>query len=180
MQTLSPYWDLQQSSARPSSTILMRKHSLPITSFFPLLRHQHFIAAAIVFTAFLSEFLVIALSGLPYRPGQLPNELFFCGVASIFILATMIFVLVVVNIWRTSLPSIPRKPNNIASVMMHVSESRMCDDFEGTQGLTTRERDERVRRLGKRYFYGVEGDGIGRKLVIDEIQGKEKVSKYDM
>ena len=179
MQTLSPYSELQQQGAHPTSTILLKKSSLPIVSFLPLLKQQHFVAAAVVLTAFLSEFLVIALSGLPYRPGQLPDEFYFCGVSAVILLTLMTIVLVVVNFWRRALPDMPRNPDNVAAVIMHVHQSRMCNDFEGTEHLSTRKRDERIRKLKKLYYYGPEEDGAEARRIIDEVPDQVQFTKLE-
>jgi len=169
VQTLSPYWELQMQGAHPGPTILLRKHSLPILSLMSLLRKQHYIAATVVLTALLSEFLVITLSGLPYRAGQLPGELYFCAVLSLTLLALMIVMLIVVNVWRRMLPSLPRNPDSMAAVMMHVSGSQMCRDFHGTEHLPTNQRDQRILSLKKRYFYGFFGHGEKGRWVVDEL-----------
>ena len=131
---------LHEMNAGPTPTILLRKHSLPLTSFLPMLRNGHFIAAIVAFTALLSEFLVVVFSGLPYRPVQL------------------------------RLPRLPRKPDNVATVLTYVCQSHMVEDFEGVETLSVRERDRRIRDLRKRYGYRVRKgeDGLGR-WTIDEI-----------
>ena len=169
VQTLSPYWELQKQGARADSTILLPKHSFPIFSLVPLLRRQKYIAAAVVVTALLSQFLIIALSGLPLRAGQLPGEFYFSGIASVTLLGIMIAMLVVVNIWRRMLPSLPRHPHSLAAVMMHVAGSKMCDDFQGMHSLSTKARNSRIRGLGKRYFYGYYGQDKDGRWVVDEL-----------
>jgi hypothetical protein len=63
-----------------------------------MLINWHFSTAAIAFTSLLSEFLVITLSGIPYRPGQLRGEFLLCNITSFAILAIMVVVLVSVNV----------------------------------------------------------------------------------
>jgi hypothetical protein len=157
-------------NATPTPTILLRKHSLPLTSLLPMLRNGHFIAAIIAFTALLSEFLVVAFSGLPYRPGQLRSEFMFCAIASLTVLAIMLLTVGITNIWRRWLPRLPRKPDNVAAVLTYVCQSHMVDDFEGVEVLSVRERDRRIRDLRKRYGYRIRKgeDGLGR-WTIDEM-----------
>jgi hypothetical protein len=177
MQTLAPYMDLQHLDATPTPSILLRKHTLPITSFIPMLRNRHLVPALVAFVAILSEFLVITLSGLPYRPGQLHSEFYFCAISSLIILVLMLAIVVVVNVWRRFLPYLPRKPDNVANVLSYVVGTRMCDDFEGLERLKVSERDQRIRALGKRYGYGRRGDNGVERWVVDEGAGQGEVEK---
>jgi hypothetical protein len=135
-----------------------------------MLRNKHFIAAVVAFAAFLSEFLVVVFSGLPYRPGQLRSEFMFCAVTSLTFIAIMLLTIAVINIWRRRLPRLPRKPDNVAAVLTYVCRSQMVEDFEGVEGLSVRERDRRIRDLRKRYRYQIHKgeDGEGR-WTVDEI-----------
>jgi Protein of unknown function (DUF3433) len=170
MQTLTPYMQLQTLKALPARTILLRKHTLALTSFLPMLRNGHFTAAAVAFAAILSEFLVITLSGLPYRPGQLRSEFIFCGWASIAILLTLVVVLLVVNVWRRYLPPLPRKPASVAAVMSYVCQSTMVGDFKGLERVSVEKRDEQIKRLGKMYGYGLKvNEEKGTRWAVDEI-----------
>ena len=161
---------LQEMNAAPTPTILLRKHSLPLTSFVPMVRNRHFIAAIVAFSAILSEFLVIVFSGLPYRPGQLRSEFFFCAIASLTIIIIILLTIVIINIWRRWLPRLPRKPDSVAAVLTYVCQSRMVEDFEGVELLSVKERDRRIRDLRKRYGYQARQgeDSLGR-WTIDEM-----------
>jgi hypothetical protein len=175
-QTLAPYTDLAYPNmAPPQSTILFRKRSLAITALFPLLRYQHFAAALTALTAVLSEFLVVALSGLPYRPGQLRSEFLFCGIASLAVLSFMLIMLLVVNLWRMlAVPHLPRKPDNIAAVMTYVCNSAMNKDFEGLERVDLKERDRQIRELRKKYRYGLRRGIDGKeRWVVDEVSRPE-------
>jgi hypothetical protein len=124
-------------------------------------------------TAVLSEFLIVTLSGLPYRPGQLRGEFLFCGISSLVILSVMLAMLLVVNLWREwKVPNLPRKPNNIAAVMTYTIDSRMNADFEGLERVKIEERDLAIKRLGKRYRYGARKCTDGKdRWVVDEVGG---------
>src|SRR5450432_1643545 len=154
MQTFTPYVDLGGGSANPNNTIILRRHSMPLTSFFPLLRSGHFTAASVAITGLVAELLVVALSGLPYRPGQLRGEFLFWGITSLAILVLMVVQLIIVTVWRRSLPHLPRPPNSIAAVMTYVAGTSMSHDFNGLEQLKTSERDRKIRDLGKAYAYG--------------------------
>jgi len=167
-QTVSPYLTLSYQDAGPKGTILLRRHTTALTAFLPAVWHSHHTTAVVAFTAILAEFLVVALSGLPYRSGQVQDEFFICGVSSLIILAIMILVIAAVSFWRRTLPHLPRKPNNAAAVMSYLADSRMVDDFEGAEKLTSYERNQWVAEQGKRYEYSLRRRSDGRlRWVVD-------------
>jgi hypothetical protein len=171
--------ELQRLDARPSPTILLRRHSLAITSFLPLLRNRHFVPAAVAFTSILSEFLVITLSGLPYRAGQTRGEFVFCGIASLLILAIVCVMIVIINVWRYFLPALPRKPESVAAVLTYVVGTRFCSDFEGIERASLRERDRQIKALGKQYGYAkvTESDG-NERWIVDEVGAPSPPGEY--
>jgi hypothetical protein len=128
----------------------------------------------------VAEFLVVALSGLPYRPGQLRGEFLFCGITSMAILGLMIVELIFVNIWRRSLPHLPRPPNSIAAVMTYVAGTSMIRDLDGLEQLSISERNRKIRDLGKAYAYGWRREEDGRvRWVVDEVPAEEAKSMMD-
>jgi hypothetical protein len=144
----------------------------------PLIRHRHFAAASIAFTGLAAELLIIALAGLPYRPGQLRGEFLFCGVAALAILALMVIQLGLVNLWRRALPHLPRRPDTIGAVMTYVAGTSMVRDFYGLEEMSVRERNKAIRRVGKVYAYGWrKEDESGRvRWVVDEVPSVERKS----
>jgi hypothetical protein len=170
---------LRSLNAKPAPTILLRKHSLPITSFLPLLKNRHFVPAAVAFTSILSEFLIVSLSGLPYREGQTRGEFLFCGIASLFILIVVCTMVLVINVWRCFLPDLPRKPDTVAAVLTYVVDTRFCCDFEGLERMNVKERDRQVIAMGKRYGFGnVSGSNGEERWVVDEVGDAVPSSEY--
>jgi hypothetical protein len=177
MQTFAPYMDLGRDAADPKSTILLQRHTFPFTAFFPLLWNGHYTAASVAFTGLIAEFLIIALAGLPGRPGQSRGEFLFWGIVSLAILALMIAQLLVIHIWRRSLPNLIRPPDSIAAVMTYVAGTAMSRDFEELSQLKTKDRDRAIRELGKEYAYGWRTEEDGRlRWVVDEVQRKDVAS----
>ncbi|KAK4189055.1 hypothetical protein QBC35DRAFT_450672 [Podospora australis] len=176
-QTFTPYFPLRDGEARPNPTILLNRHTSPICAFIPLLRNRHLAAASVAFTGLISEFLIITLAGLPYRPGQLRTEFLFCGVASAVILSVMLAQLVLVVIWRRSLPHLPRRPDTIAAVMTYVAGTSMARDFYGLEEMSTKERNRAICEMRKVYAYGwrQEPEG-GIRWIVDEVPDAEKKS----
>ena len=180
MQTLTPY-SLLSTTAAPHRTILLKTHTFPLTAFLPLLYNSHYIASFVALSGLIAEFLVVALAGLPYRPGQQRGEFLFWAVVALVILSLMIITLVVVNIWRRKLPALKRMPGDIAAVMTYVAGTGMVRDFAGLSQSSTKERDGAIKRLEKVYTYGWRreemdsGVRAGRgRWVIDEVLMKER------
>jgi Protein of unknown function (DUF3433) len=177
IQTFAPYTDLGGGSANPTKSITLRQHSIPLTAFFPLLRSGHFTAASVAIIGLVAEFLVVALCGLPYRPGQSRGEFLFWSIASLAILSLMVVQLIIVHIWRRSLPHLPRPPNSIAAVMTYVAGTSMTRDFDGLEQLSVSQRNRKIAHLGKAYAYGWRRDEAGRvRWVVDEAPAEETKS----
>ncbi|KAK3392903.1 hypothetical protein B0H63DRAFT_3063 [Podospora didyma] len=177
-QTFTPYFPLRRGEAPPSPTILLNRHTSPLCAILPLLRNRHLAAASVALTGLVAEFLIICLSGLPYRPGQLRSEFLFCGVASAAILSLMLAQLVAVAIWqRQGLPHLPRRPDTIGAVMTYVAGTSMVRDFQGLESLGTKERNKRIREMGKVYAYGWRAEEGGKvRWIVDEVPDAERKS----
>jgi len=169
-QTFAPYIDLGQGSSDPDSTILLRRHSIPLTAFLPLIWHCHYTPAMIAFTGLAAELLIVSLSGLPYRPGQSRGEFLFWGITCLSILTIMLIQLIFLANWRRKLPHLPRAPESIAAVMTYVAGTSMTRDFNGLEQLKRSERDQAIRDLEKTYAYWWRREEDGRiRWVVDVV-----------
>ena len=122
------------------------------------------------FIGLVAELLIIALSGLPYRPGQSRGEFLFWAITALAILTLMLVQLVIVNIWRKKLPHLPRTPASIASVMTYVANTSMTRDFNGLEKLSRSERDQGIRDLEKSYAYLWRREAHGNiRWIVDEV-----------
>lgn len=91
----------------------------------------------------------------------------------------MIAMLATIMYWRRKLPYLGREPGTVASVMCIVAGTEMVGTLEGLSGLSTKERDQRVREMKRGYGYGWrrqgEGSGYvgegGVRWVVDCISG---------
>ena len=180
-QTYTPYLPLRDGEARPNPTILLNRHSNPVTAIVPLLANRHMAAASVAFTGIIAELLIISLAGLPYRPGQLRSEFLFSGISAVAILVLMITQLVVFNFWQRSLPHLPRRPDNIAAVMTYVAGTHIVRDFNGLESSGVRQRNRAIRDMQKTYAYGWRReDERGRiRWVVDEVVTAERKSLLD-
>jgi len=150
---MSPYRRLAQRPSKPSSTILFTPHNTPVFSTLHALRHGYFFVAALTVITLLAEALNIVISGVPYAPGQVWLQLLLSSYISLAILGIMLVAIVVVIVRRFSEPVVPRKPETLGAVMSYLCGSRMCDDFDGVEGLSEEARDRRTGALGKRYEF---------------------------
>lgn len=55
------YVDLGLGTSNPDATILLKRHSIRLTAFLPLLWHWHYAPASVAFTGLITEFLIVAL-----------------------------------------------------------------------------------------------------------------------
>lgn len=161
---------LSHQDAPPKKSILLPKHTTALTALIPSLFRKQSTTFIVAFTSILAEFLVVALSGLPYRSGQLADEFFFCGVTALVILAVMVLVIAAVNFWRRALPHLPRKPDSAGNVMTYLADSKMVNDFEGVERMGNKQRDAWIETLGKRYEYALRRRDDGRvRWAVDHV-----------
>jgi hypothetical protein len=83
----------------------------------------------------------------------------------------MIIAVIALIFWRRRAPYLPRPPGTVAAVASYVSDSRMLNDLEGCEYLTTLELSRKVIGLRKKYVYGkrVGSDGQNRYLVDEDL-----------
>ena len=171
VQNLAHYARLHETPSDARDTINKKSYALPIVAFFPLVRMGYIVPAAVALTALMSEFLVISLAGLPYRPGQLRTEYLVCGVISIAMLLVMLVMIFFLHRWRRTLPHLPRRPDSVAAVMTYVAQTNMSRDFVGIEERKRKERERAIEGLGKKYGYGIRVEEDGRKRwVVDEVE----------
>jgi hypothetical protein len=113
-------------------------------------RHAFYIITCLM--AILSEFLPILLTNIPYNLAQTLESHDVCTYLSLGILSIMILTLAGSFFMRW--PAMPVDPRTVAGALWYVCESRMLDDFDGMALLNARDRERRVKQLGKRYYYG--------------------------
>ena len=135
-----------------------------------MLRRGHLIVAAVALTTVLAEILVILLGAIPFSSGQIYLEYLVSMYWSVGILSLMLVMFFALMLWKRRAPLFPRRPDTIASVISYLSDSRMLDDFEGFEYLSSSELEQRVSGLGRRYVYErqMRSDGHNRYLVDSE------------
>lgn len=172
---------LHSGASEARDTINKKGYALPIVAILPLARMGYVVPAAVAITALISESFVIALAGLPYRPGQLRGEYIFCGIASIAMLAVMLVMIWFLYRWRKTLPHMPRRPDSVAAVMTYVAETTMARDLAEMEQRKRKERRRAIEGLGKRYGYGFRVEPDGRKRwVVDEVEVEYEAERRRM
>ncbi|KAB5566935.1 hypothetical protein GE09DRAFT_750908 [Coniochaeta sp. 2T2.1] len=176
--TIVPFHSLSNHTQPAARSILV---SRPTNAFSGIhlaalkLRHPFYTATSLA--TVLSEFLPILLSNIPHKLTQVLGPTLVCTRVSMAFLATMIGVL----LWSFFIrwPPMPVDPRSVAGMMWYVCESRrMLDDFEGVSGMKGKERDKRVKEMGRRYYYG---ELVGRSRLgvdVDPGLGEGVVTAY--
>jgi hypothetical protein len=67
------------------------------------------------------------------------------------------------------LPDLPRTPDTLGGVIGCICGSRMLVDFEGCEGLGSRQLEKRIDGVGEKYTYGkyIGVDGKSRWMIED-------------
>lgn len=82
----------------------------------------------------------------------------------------MAATVVALIVWRFKLPLLPRTPDSVAGFMIYICASRMVEDFEGSEFLSSGMMMKKVEGLKKRYRYGnLIWMDRARRWAIDEI-----------
>jgi Na+/melibiose symporter-like transporter len=149
---------------------MLRKYSHPLSSIFPMLINQHYLASFMAAVANLADPLIVFARVIPYASGRSQIETFIAMYCSIGILGIMALTMIVFMVWKRRLPDLPRAPDTVAAVISYVSEARMLEDLDGCEYANDTELKRRVEGLGKRYTYRNRAgmDGVKRFMVDEE------------
>ncbi|KAK4156189.1 Zonadhesin [Chaetomidium leptoderma] len=166
VSTMTPFRLLSICTQPPTSSILFTPSTNPFSGIYSSVRHRQPFLFAVSLAAILSEFLPVILSNVPFNLAQTGTAATACAVLSCLFLGFMLAVLGVSFFVRY--PPMPVDPRCVAGLMWYVSKSAMLEDFEGVSRLEGHEREQRVKEMGRRYFYGVlMGSGEGTRLGVD-------------
>ncbi|GJC94529.1 hypothetical protein ColKHC_03355 [Colletotrichum higginsianum] len=168
---ISPYYHMGRRSQQPESSILITRPTNSFYGLYAAIMEGNIVLLLAAFMAILAEFLPILLTNIPYNLTQTLVTHNICALTSVSILALMIAALVASLFVRW--PEMPVDPRSIAGALYYVNESRMLEDFEGFSKLDSKEREKRVRELGRRYFYGVITGKHGRRMGVESVESVE-------
>jgi hypothetical protein len=163
---MTPFYLLSLRTQPPDSSILFTPSTNPFSGIYSSIRHRQPFLFAVSFAAILSEFLPVILSNVPFNLAQTGTAATVCAVLSCLFLGVMLAVMAAFFFVRY--PPMPVDPRCVAGLLWYVSKSKMLEDFEGVSSLDRKERELRVKEMGRRYFYGIlMSDGDGRRLGVD-------------
>ena len=167
---MTPFLILSLRTQPPGCSILFTPSTNAFSGIYSAVRHRQPFLFVVSLAAILSEFLPVILSNVPFNLAQTGTAATICAILSCLFLGFMLIVLGASFFVRY--PPMPVDPRCVAGLLWYVSKSRMLEDFEGMSRLERKEREQRVKEMGKRYFYGVlAGEGQGTRLGVDSDAG---------
>jgi len=121
--------------------------------------------------AILAEVLVIAMQGVPFAIGERLMQFYISSYLSLSILGHMLIMIIALLIWRTRLPPLPRREDQLQGVVSYVVASGLRRDCEELECLSTQERDATLQGMGKRWSYVQSEDYRARWIVDEDVNG---------
>lgn len=156
VKMMEPFHTLSLGNARPDLTLTLDYQGVPygILPCKALLK-KHYLVSLIGACSILGDTLTVTFSSLSLAPEtETINSFYASSSLSIGILIILIISATIVFIRRSRRPFMPRQPATIASVLAFIHQSRMLDDFVGTERYTHAQMEELLTRIGKRYGLG--------------------------
>lgn len=153
VKMLEPFHTLSKGNARPDQTLTLDYQGTPYGAILlKSLLNRHWLVALVALGAILADIQTVTLSSLSLRT-ETPNSYYSSSVLSTTIVAFMILSAILIFIRRRR-PFMPRQPSTIASILAFIHQSRMLDDFTGTERFTNKQMQEMLVSRDKRYGLG--------------------------
>ncbi|OHW98058.1 hypothetical protein CSPAE12_03238 [Colletotrichum incanum] len=168
---ISPFYHMDRHSQQPESSILLTRPTNSFYGIYAAILEGNVVLMLAAFMAILAEFLPILLTNIPYNLTQTLATHNICALTSVSILVLMLITLVASLFIKW--PDMPADPRSIAGIMYYINESRMLEDFEGLSKLISKDREKKVKKLGRRYFYGAISGKDGRRMGVESIESVE-------
>ncbi|KAL0944857.1 uncharacterized protein CTRU02_202744 [Colletotrichum truncatum] len=168
---ISPYHDMARRSQSPEKSILLTRPTNGFYGMYAAVLDGNIILLLAAFMSILAEFLPILFANIPYNLTQTLESHNICARVSLAILAIMLITIIASLFIKW--PEMPVDPRSIAGAMYYVNESRMLEDFEGLSKLDSKEREKRVKELGRRYFYGSITGRFGKRMGVESVESIE-------
>lgn len=178
VRIMTPYRRLSKPNAKSQHLIDMSLHGVPLTTFFYALWYGNFYHAYVALTEILSNFLIIAVVGIPYNFGIIQDVSLFSSTACLGLVGFMTIAAASIFWWRWTNPSLPRKPDTLANVMMMLCASKMLELFDGLGQNPAQSRDLEIRTAGRQYRFGKQ-HGIDEKerAMIEVVEVDDEVGR---
>ncbi|RHZ62984.1 DUF3433 domain-containing protein [Aspergillus thermomutatus] len=155
LKMLQPFHTLAHGRARPDQTLTLDYQGTPYgVLVLQALLNKHYLVALVGTGSILADILTVTLSSLSLNArSETPRSVLSSLILSIAIVAVLIVSALLVFV-RYRRPFMPRQPNTIASILAFVHQSRMLDDFVGTERFSNAEMAEMLVSRNKRYGLG--------------------------
>ncbi|KAH7140703.1 hypothetical protein EDB81DRAFT_723866 [Dactylonectria macrodidyma] len=147
-----PYQVMSCSPQSASNSILLTRPTNPFSGIWSAFKHGQPYPAVVALMTILSEFMPILLANVPWTLTQTAMTHYVCLRMSVVIMGLMSLTLGVSFFIRW--PHMPVDPRSISGAMYYVSESGMLSQFSGMASLNNEQRQQRVREIGGRYWFG--------------------------
>ncbi|RMJ24537.1 hypothetical protein PHISP_04607 [Aspergillus sp. HF37] len=156
VKMIEPFHTLSLGDARPDLTLTLDYQGVPYGLLpFKALLKGHYLVALSGVCSILADILTVTFSSLSVAAdSETASSFFASSTLSITILALLIAATVAVLLTRSRTPCMPRQPATIASVLAFIHQSRMLDDFVGTERFSHTQMENFLVRIGKRYALG--------------------------
>ena len=153
IKMMEPFHSLSLGNARPESTLTLDYQGVPY-GLLPVkaLYNKHYIVSIIGFCSILGDILTVTCSSLSLRT-ETEHSFYTSSILSVIILFLLILATILV-VFKRRKPFMPRQPSTIASVLAFVHQSRMLDDFIGTERYSHSQMENMLISKGKRYGLG--------------------------
>ncbi|KAK5054008.1 hypothetical protein LTR84_001970 [Exophiala bonariae] len=174
VRILTPFRRLYQGSASPTSTVLATQNGTPITSLLTALWRGNLFHALVALVATLSDVLIVTIAGVPYSSAQTWMDFVVCIYTSWAILSIMSITVIAIFRWRAlnEKMMIPSEPATLIDVwlMLCNENNGLREDTRGFEMSDGKERDEMIKRSGRRYWGGwlTQPEGLQRWCVERE------------
>ncbi|KAK4574595.1 hypothetical protein LTR86_001436 [Recurvomyces mirabilis] len=130
VMTMAPYQRLANGPAPARSTLGFQPHLTPVLSTIYAVRHGYYVVASLTLVTLLAEGLSVVISGVPFAPAEVWQQLIISVGMSLAILALMLIVVLVLVVHRRSEIEIPRHPDTLGVAMSYMCGSRFLDTLE--------------------------------------------------
>lgn len=172
---LEPYRRLAAHPQPAETSILMARPATPFTGLWQAVRLWRVFSSAVALTGILSAFAPIFLANVSFRLTLTFTTHLVCTWTSVSLLAAMIALLVFS--FFVTWPKLDVEPSTIAGCIYHVCDSSFAANLEGLSTAGQKERDRRVREVGRRYCLARRvGVSDESRLGIDYADNCEKYS----
>lgn len=153
VKMLEPFYVLSRGNARPEVTLTLDYQGIPY-GVLPVraLLNRHYLVALVGVGSILGDVLTVTAASLSLHDETVES---FIASSSLSTIITAFLVCAGAATWaRRRHPFLPRQPSTIASILAFIHQSRMLDDFVGTERYSSDEMRAMLVARGKRYGLG--------------------------